>query len=392
MSASHISTHQWQSFETRMRQRRVERCIVRAEAALETGYEAAAVDAIAEAKLLDPSVPDIDAIRATVEERRRAAAAAAAAEIAAVEGAVRRRRARQSVVAAGLGLALFGGSAAIMYRAAADSRLALLGGAPRPAAGISSAQTVDIPAASTVPAQPAPQPSAASPQQAVDSGPGASTAIQTVTRDFTVPSSASSAPPLALPAADTSQRRPDVPVQASEPVVTRFETPQVSSTPFASAPGDVASVPPPPAATLPPVEDRSAGAATAPVLEPAPNLPAAAPAPAPVDETARVRSVLSRFETAYSELNARAAQAVWPGVDGRSLARAFQGLEAQRLSLGQCALAIDGVTARAECDGSATWTPKIGGGTRTEARHWKFELQNTGGAWQIVTAASARTP
>ena len=101
--------------------------------------------------------------------------------------------------------------------------------------------------------------------------------------------------------------------------------------------------------------------------------------------------MLAQYEAAYSTLNADAAQAIWPAVDGRSLARAFQSLESQRVSLGQCALAIDGGTARADCDGSATWTPKVGGGSRTESRHWKFELQNTGGSWQIITAA-ARNP
>jgi len=369
-----MSTEQWQSFETRMRQRRLERCLARAEAALEAGHEAAARDAIDEAKLLDPGVRGIDAMRATVEERRLAAAAAAAAETAAAEGAVRRRTTtRQAAVAAGLALALFGGSAAIMYRAAAGSRVAMLDDLQRPARGMSALS------------QPATQPpSTAAPEHPVENAPRESAAVQTATREFTL-APVSVAPSPALPATDTNQSRPDVRVQATDSVVTPLETPRVSSTPFSSAPGDVASIPPPPAP--PAVEDRAPAAAAVPVA----NLPPAAPVPPPVDEAARVRSVLSQYETAYSQLDAGAAQVIWPGVDGRSLARAFQSLERQRVSLGQCALAIDGVTARADCDGSATWTPKIGGGTRTEARHWKFELQNTGGTWQIITAA-ARTP
>ena len=105
-----------------------------------------------------------------------------------------------------------------------------------------------------------------------------------------------------------------------------------------------------------------------------------------MNESARILGVLSRYESAYSALNVSAAQAVWPAVNARSLSRAFEGLESQRLSLGQCSLAIEGPTARANCNGTATWTPKIGGGTTTQARHWRFELKNAAGQWQIVRA------
>jgi hypothetical protein len=99
-----------------------------------------------------------------------------------------------------------------------------------------------------------------------------------------------------------------------------------------------------------------------------------------------VRSVLARFEAAYSALNASAAQQIWPTVDARSLARAFDGLESQRVSLGTCSVSVNSATARAECSGSTTWTPKVGGGSRTERRHWRFELARTGSAWRIVGA------
>jgi hypothetical protein len=99
-----------------------------------------------------------------------------------------------------------------------------------------------------------------------------------------------------------------------------------------------------------------------------------------------VRSVLARFEAAYSALNASAAQQVWPTVDARALARAFDGLESQRVSLGNCAITVNNAVARAECSGSTTWTPKVGGGSRTERRQWRFELARTGTAWRIVGA------
>ncbi len=90
--------------------------------------------------------------------------------------------------------------------------------------------------------------------------------------------------------------------------------------------------------------------------------------PGSVDEGPRVRTALARYEAAYSTLSVSATQ------------------ELQRLSLGQCTVAIDGAAARAECNGTATWTPKIGGGSRTESRNWRFELKNAGGEWQVVRA------
>lgn len=390
-----------------MRQRRLERCLIRAEAALEAGEEAAARDAIDEAKQLDHNSPDLETIRASLEQRRLAAAAAAAVEMAEIADAAQRQhrqRTRRAVVAAGLGLTLFGGSAAIIYRAAGESKagmsrdtqLALTAplpgsqksSAPQKLPAPSASARTDVPQSAFTDAPAVPQPSRPEPGGGELERPARSSPS-----DQPIAGPSVAAPAIPLRAGDAVLARNTVVQDA--PSVTRMETPPVTATPLASAPGDVADVPPPPAAPV--LEERpravpplaSAPEAPAPV---ATSAPTAAPAPASVpDEASRVRSVLSQYEVAYSQLNARAAQAIWPGVDGRSLARAFQSLESQRVSLGQCALAIDGGTARADCDGSATWTPKIGGGTRTEARHWKFELQNAGGTWQIVTAA-ARTP
>ena len=99
-----------------------------------------------------------------------------------------------------------------------------------------------------------------------------------------------------------------------------------------------------------------------------------------------MRDVLARFAEAYSSLSATAARQVWPSVDARSLSRAFEGLESQQVSLGNCRVTLEASTARAECAGSATWTPKVGGGRRTEARRWEFDLARDNGAWLIVQA------
>jgi hypothetical protein len=99
-----------------------------------------------------------------------------------------------------------------------------------------------------------------------------------------------------------------------------------------------------------------------------------------------VRRVLAQYEAAYSALDAAAAEAVWPGVDGKALSRAFDGLASQSVSLGRCDVTVAGPTARADCRGTAQWSPKVGGGPRRESRYWLFALRKTGGTWQIVDA------
>jgi hypothetical protein len=114
------------------------------------------------------------------------------------------------------------------------------------------------------------------------------------------------------------------------------------------------------------------------------------PPPAPEEPLVRdetvVRAVLRRYETAYSNLDAEAASVVWPGVNRGALARAFEGLAAQQVSLGSCDVTVNGPAARATCSGSATWQPKVGGGVRTEARRWSFDLRKNGEAWKIERA------
>ena len=58
---SHTSTPEWQVFETRMRQRHLERCLLQASAALESGTLDAAKTLLAEARAVSPGDPEIDA-------------------------------------------------------------------------------------------------------------------------------------------------------------------------------------------------------------------------------------------------------------------------------------------------------------------------------------------
>src|SRR5688572_18463734 len=59
-NAAHVATPQWQSFETRMRHRRADRCLQRAAAAIESGELAEASEALDEARELNPRAPELE--------------------------------------------------------------------------------------------------------------------------------------------------------------------------------------------------------------------------------------------------------------------------------------------------------------------------------------------
>lgn len=158
--------------------------------------------------------------------------------------------------------------------------------------------------------------------------------------------------------------------------------------PYASVGSSAVS--PPPAPATRPSEDSPVAvptpAATAVVAEGGAPVPRASlPArPAKTDEM-DVQTVLQRYERAYGQLDARAAQAVWPSVDVRALTRAFQGLESQALEFDRCELAVQGAVASADCLGRATYVRRVGSkAPRTEARAWSFRLRKIEDDWQIL--------
>lgn len=109
------------------------------------------------------------------------------------------------------------------------------------------------------------------------------------------------------------------------------------------------------------------------------------PSPEPPQEPL-VRGVLTRYASAFNALDAAAAQRVWPRVNRAALSRAFEGLASQHIALADCRIDVVAASATAQCGGTATWAPKVGGGTRTEARDWRFELTRGQSGWQIVNA------
>jgi hypothetical protein len=155
----------------------------------------------------------------------------------------------------------------------------------------------------------------------------------------------------------------------------------------------------PPAAATPPAVTPLVPSVDAPVnsptsrTEPAPALPSEPPpsapsSPAPTaasrDQSAAIRAALNRYEAAYNRLDVATARSVWPSLDQHALSRAFENLASQRVSLGNCSVIVSETSARADCSGTAAWTPKVGGGERKSSRKWTFDLTESNGAWRIV--------
>lgn len=210
------------------------------------------------------------------------------------------------------------------------------------------------------------------------------------------------APPTSDPPADDaggarSSEEPEVPAGPPlQPLVTAAPVivvpppepkPSAPSAPAGvTTPAPESAVPvPPPSTSIPSPSPPAVGTSGAAATEPAPS-----PEPPEPSAEVKVRAALSRYEAAYSALNAAAARAIWPTVDAEALDRAFDSLESQRVSLGTCTIAVSlgERNARATCAGTATWTPKVGGGPRTEARRWLFDLEMNGDRWQIVRATT----
>jgi hypothetical protein len=219
---------------------------------------------------------------------------------------------------------------------------------------------------------------------------------------------AASTPVAAEPSAEPVSNPPAATTGAAETVATPLPVLQPNTTapradadrPLPPIASDPLASPRPQAidtsslATSPPTADadrlvRDLPAAAPPIARvppPAtPPPPARTPDPAPSEE-ANVRAVLAQFEAAYSALSASAAQAVWPSVDERSLAKAFDSLQSQHVSLGKCSITINDRTAAAICTGLTSWTPKVGGGRNTASRTWHFQLASVNGKWRVDRA------
>lgn len=394
---AHTSTEQWQSFEMRMRQRRIERLLLRADAALDTGSPEVAREALEEVEGLDPLAPGVTERWARLSEPV-AQAPPLDLDLRPADEVLQEPR-RRSI--------WMGRAAAALLALGAIAWFAI----PRELAPPKSAEALHPlgqPSVETQPAVSAPYP-AAPPLPPVE------VAVQDVAPTDTVAEPPLTEPPqqaqatsgtdlVSAPAAENARPMRADPPPASDLLPVEARRPDAAIRPDAArtdpgnrtdaAGGTEPALPPAvPIAAESSLERAPASAVPAPPPVPvvAPPTPApsadtnAALPPAAAEED-EIRSTLAQYESAYSRLDVDAAGAVWPGLDRRALARAFDGLASQRVNLGSCDVRIISDTAAAECSGSATWTPKVGGGSHSQQRRWQFQLRNAGGDWQIVTA------
>lgn len=342
---SHTSTGEWQSFEVRMRRRRAERLILRAEGALESGSVEDARLCLSEARSLAPDLPALDAIEQrlsstadrSVPHRSRTALAVAAAAVLIAATAIG-------------GWPLISRSGTAMDTVSGQTPAPLAAAAPDP---VRPAPPDPVPAS-------APASAAAS---IVTSGVTTTPAIEAAVSETAVPEPAAPAAPAA--ASDPEASRPRVPfvdpLPLPEHTLGRVTVPAV-----------------PPSTPSTPVGGLALPAAS--------DAPPPVP-PAPPSEEPAVRSVLDRYASAYSTLDVAAAQQVWPGVNRVALSRAFDNLASQEVALGNCRIDVAASSATARCVGTTSWAPKVGdGGRHSESRQWTFELTRAASGWQIVSA------
>jgi hypothetical protein len=120
-----------------------------------------------------------------------------------------------------------------------------------------------------------------------------------------------------------------------------------------------------------------------------PHGPAAAPSveavsPPSVNDAAAVRDVLARYRVAYEHLDARSAKQIWPSVDERALARAFDGLESQAVTFESCNVVAGDGRAIASCRGNATYVRRVGNKSlQAQSREWTFMLRRAADGWLI---------
>jgi len=413
---AHLATPQWQSFEIRMRARKADRCLQRAAAALGDGSIAEAKAALEEARQLAPLHPRLEELTGRLDALTQPAPQALAPH-------GHSHVWRNAAVAAGLVVFSAAGWETWVHR----DQIALLvpkahpddidasTGLANPAPGTVPTTDVNLPAASSSdpastivqttlvrpdhviepPATPPESLSTNEPASIATTGVGernepkldATKALATPnTSEPTARPQREVAPPLSPPATPPVESRPAVSLATlSAPTPANTFIPSVVAPPEPSrstnatagsgtnAAGDTTATSP--ASTAPVPSSPPAPTASAPV----------SPSSSPVrDDRVAVRAALSRYESAYNRLDVDAVRSIWPSLDQRALARAFDGLTAQRVALQNCNVDVDGPSARASCSGNASWIPKVGGGERSAARKWTFDLRESNGAWSIV--------
>jgi hypothetical protein len=109
----------------------------------------------------------------------------------------------------------------------------------------------------------------------------------------------------------------------------------------------------------------------------------------PASETGAIQTVLGQYRTAFRDLDAGAARAIWPSVDAKALGKAFESLERQDFIFNSCQIAVRDVRAVASCAGTARYVPRIGNrDLHDERRSWEFKLRKVDDVWLIDTVSA----
>jgi hypothetical protein len=345
-----------------MRRRRAVRLALRAAAAASAGCVEDARACLAEARTLVPDLPEIAVAEAALAHQ--------SDPLVAVAEPLPSSRSPFVTFAAACILLAAGVGGWIAYRdvpGVADE-------SPAPVA--QAAALVTEPAATSAPVTgPAPvTPSLTTPAAAAPAPePIAGTSAELLAAPKSKPSVNAEAP-VARDPRPTEPTPPATPL----PVATNEALPTLPDVAPAPPPAPATRVEPPPTAAIP-----TTGLADT-VLR-TPSVDVNAPV-VEMSQEPRVKDVLNRYASAYSALDANAAERVWPTVNRGALARAFDGLASQRVNLGDCRVDVTGNKAHARCAGSTTWSPKVGSGTHNESRVWTFDLVRVGADWQILNA------
>ncbi len=393
----------WAAFEARMRNRRFARCIERTAAGLESGAMEDVRDALDEARILCPDAPEIAELESRIAALPSPSAVLLAPNMSVQEPPAGWLRVIGAMCVLVLLFGLFGFGLAQLYFNVPMTLLTDAVTSLVPASLAPRSATPPTAAGSNAPAPSAPN--RTTPKARASTTPPPDRAM----RPEPVPETAE---PRAVgttsrPARDARATRLDAPLDAKTPG-------DQAASKTGPAPRVERSSPPvppiaeperwthPPDSPAPAVRavsrPEAAGPVTdpvlpleSPILSPSAAPPRAVPASTAAaaasmargDESAQIRLLLSRYETAYNRLDATAASSVWPGIDRAALDRAFKGLISQRVSLGLCDITVVGDVGGASCAGKARWEPRVGGGLQTADRYWTFNLRKGGEGWRI---------
>jgi hypothetical protein len=133
-----------------------------------------------------------------------------------------------------------------------------------------------------------------------------------------------------------------------------------------------------------PVQPSSVGEPRTPIAALREARTSVVPARVPVAATAEIQRVLNRYRDAFSILDDRAVQGVWPSVDIHRLRTDFSRVYEQNLDYESCDITIREADAGAVCRGIVRSISSPPHTTRRENREWRFALRKVNDRWLIA--------